>query len=198
MRRTKARKKPRPSWERLYETASVQDGYFTRDDAAKAGYSDQALQKHLRAGRIVRTMRGIYRLVHFPFGDNEELTPLWLWSGREGVFSHETALLLHDLADVMPQQVCITLPLARARDRLQIPSGLIVTFSEVLPSDRSWIGAIPVTTPRRTLEDCAMDHVQTEFLLQAIDRVRSRGLVAEKDIPADAKAAIAPFVGSVA
>ncbi len=42
--------------------------------------------------------RGVYRLVHFPVGDHEDLTAVWLWSEREGVFSHETALALHDLS----------------------------------------------------------------------------------------------------
>lgn len=50
-----------------------QAGYFTTKQAADAGYSSQLLLKHLRAGRVARTLRGIYRLAHFPAGEHEEL-----------------------------------------------------------------------------------------------------------------------------
>lgn len=40
----------KPDWDRLFETASAQDGYFTTRQAADAGYSSQLLLKHIRAG----------------------------------------------------------------------------------------------------------------------------------------------------
>jgi hypothetical protein len=33
----------------------------------------------------------VYRIVHFPAGEHEDLTTIWLWSDGAGVFSHETA-----------------------------------------------------------------------------------------------------------
>jgi hypothetical protein len=42
--------------------------------------------------------RGIYRLVHFPAGQHEELVVAWLWSERVGIVSHQTALALHELS----------------------------------------------------------------------------------------------------
>lgn len=59
---------------------------------------------------MLRVRRGVYRLVHFPAGDHEDLTAVWLWSQHEGVFSHETALALHDLSDVLPSRAHLTLP----------------------------------------------------------------------------------------
>ena len=58
----------KPDWDQLYETAGSQEGHFTTKQAEDAGYSPQLLAKHLRAGRIARVRRGIYRLVHFPAG----------------------------------------------------------------------------------------------------------------------------------
>ena len=52
----------RPTWNRLYEVASAQEGHFTTQQAAEAGYSPQLLRKHIQAGRIVRVRRGIYEL----------------------------------------------------------------------------------------------------------------------------------------
>src|ERR1043166_4989525 len=94
----------RPSWSRPYETASSQEGHVTTQQAADAGYSPQLLRKHIQAGRIMRVRRGIYRLVHFPPGEHEDLVVVWLWSDRQGVFSHQTALGLHELSDILPSK----------------------------------------------------------------------------------------------
>ena len=99
-----------PSWDALFEVASGQEGLFTTVQAADAGYSPQLLQKHLHGGRIQRIRRGVYRLVHFPPGEHEDLAAVWLWSDRAGVFSHETALFLHGLSDVLPSRVHLTVP----------------------------------------------------------------------------------------
>src|SRR5690349_14504727 len=92
----------RPNWNHLFETAAAQEGLFTTQQAAEAGYSPQLLVHHVHRGRIVRVHRGIYRLVHFPAGEHEELVAAWLWSERMGVVSHQTALALHGLSDALP------------------------------------------------------------------------------------------------
>src|SRR5687767_5773912 len=92
----------RPDWNRLFEIAVGQSGLFTTQQAADAGYSPQLLIHHVRTGRVARVQRGIYRLVHFPAADHEELVAAWLWSERAGVVSHQSALALHDLSDILP------------------------------------------------------------------------------------------------
>ena len=87
-----------------------QEGHFTTKQAALAGYSPQLLLKYLRNGRITRVRRGVYRMVHFPAGEHEDLATLWLWSEQMGVFSHETALMRHDLSDALPRKVHLTVP----------------------------------------------------------------------------------------
>ena len=69
----------------LYEQASSQAGYFTTKQARAAGYSSQLLQFYLRERRVERWSRGIFRLVHFPPTDREDLVPIWLWSEQKGV-----------------------------------------------------------------------------------------------------------------
>jgi predicted transcriptional regulator of viral defense system len=98
-----------PSWDRLFELALGQDGHFTTQQAAQSGYSSQLLVKYLKNGRIKRVRRGVYRIVHFPAAEHEDLAAIWLWSEHAGVFSHETALLLHDLGGVLPSKVHLTL-----------------------------------------------------------------------------------------
>lgn len=79
-----------------------QEGHFTTQQAAETGYSPPLLAKCLKNGRVVRVRGGVYRIVHFPTGEHEDLATIWLWSEKVGVFSHETALMLHELSDDLP------------------------------------------------------------------------------------------------
>src|SRR5258706_853798 len=116
----------RPDWNRLFETAAGQQGLFTTQQAAEAGYSPQLLVHSLQGGRAVRVRRGIYRLVHFPAGEEEELVAAWLWSERAGVVSHQTALALHRLSDALPTPRPLTLSNALRRRRLLRAAGVVV------------------------------------------------------------------------
>jgi predicted transcriptional regulator of viral defense system len=140
-----------PDWDLLFQVAAAQDGLFTTRQAAEAGYSPQLIAHHLGAGRMVRLRRGVYRLVHFPAGDHEDLTVVWLWSEREGVFSHQTALALHDLSDVLPAQVHLTLPQAWRKRRLRVPDSVVLHYGDVPESERCWFGPVPATALLRTL-----------------------------------------------
>src|SRR5574341_1138412 len=105
----------RPDWNLLYATAACQEGLFTTQQAAEAGCSPQLLVHHLAGGRVVRVLRGIYRLVNYPMGEHEELVAAWLWSGRVALISHQTALALHGLSDVLPAKAHLPLPSASRR-----------------------------------------------------------------------------------
>lgn len=63
----------KPDWNRLFETATGQEGQFTTKQAAESGYSAQLLVHYVQVGRAVRVRRGICRLVHFPAGEHEDL-----------------------------------------------------------------------------------------------------------------------------
>jgi predicted transcriptional regulator of viral defense system len=173
-----------PDWNRLYEIAAGQEGHFTTAQAAEAGYCPQLLLKYLRNGRITRVRRGIYRLVHFPAGEHEDLVAVWLWTNRTGVFSHETALALHGLSDVMSAKVHLTLPESWSRRRLRVPKGVVLHFADVARADGAWAGSIPVTGPARTLQDCAVAAVPPETMRKAIRDAVARGLVTRSELAA--------------
>ena len=168
---------PDPSWQALYDIAASQEGLFTTRQAASAGYSPPLLAHHQEAGRITRIRRGIYRLIHYPPGEHEDVVAAWLWSEGQGVISHETALSLQGLSDVLPARIHLTLPLAWRKRRFRIPKGLVLHFSDVPAEDRSWIEAVPVTSTRRTLNDCAVAGLSPELLRQAAKQALTRGLV---------------------
>lgn len=187
----------RPDWDRLFETAGAQDGYFTTRQAADAGYSTQLLLKHIRAGRVARTRRGIYRLVHFPAGEHEELVIAWLWSDRAGVISHQTALALHGLSDALPAHVHLTLPSAWRRRRFRVPADVVLHHADLAREDRTWFGAVPTTNPRRSLNDCAREGLSPELLRQAAQQAIRRGLVTKVEL-GDVEEALEPFGGLAA
>ena len=183
-----------PDWDLLYETAAGQQGMFTTKQAAEAGYSPQLLVHHTHAGKTIRVRRGIYRLVDFPAGEHEELVLAWLWSERSGVLSHQTALALHGLTDVLPAQVHLSVPSAWHRRRFRLPADVVLHHADVAAADRAWFGAVPVTTPRRTLTDCAIAGLTPELLRQASRQALRRGLVARSEL-AEVERALKPFGG---
>jgi predicted transcriptional regulator of viral defense system len=187
----------KPSWDRLFETASAQEGYFTTRQAAEAGYSSQLLLKHIRAGRIRRMQRTIYRLVHFPAGEHEDLVTAWLWSERASVISHQTALALHALSDVLPAQIHLTLPAAWRTRRFRVPVGIVLHHADVSPEDRTWFGAVPVTSVQRSLNDCAREGITPDLLRQAAQQALRRGLAARSAL-GDVEQALRPFGGLAA
>jgi predicted transcriptional regulator of viral defense system len=172
----------KPNWDLLFEAASAQEGYFTTRQAAEVGYSSQLLLKHIRAGRVERTRRSIYRLVHYPAGEHEELVIAWLWSDRTGVVSHQTALALHGLSDVLPAHVHLTLPRAWRSRRFRVPDGVVLHHADVPSDDRAWFGAVPTTSPRRTLNDCAHKDLPPDLLRQAAQQAVRRGLVTRAEL----------------
>jgi predicted transcriptional regulator of viral defense system len=187
----------RPDWNLLFETAAAQEGYFTTAQAAEAGYSTQLLLKHIRAGRMNRVRRGIYRLVHFPPGEHEELVVAWLWSEQAGVVSHQTALGLHGLSDVLSAQLHLTLPAAWTARRLRVPTGVVLHHANIEAQERTWFGAVPATGAARTLNDCATADLSPELLRSAALQAINRGLVTESEL-GEVRAALKRFGGLAA
>ena len=122
------------------------------------------------------------RLVHFPAGEHEELVAAWLWSEQEGIVSHQTALALHRLSDVLPAQTHLTLPSAWERRRFRARG------------HRAWNGPVPITSVKQTLNDCAHEGFSPELLRQAAKQALRRGLVVKGDL-ADVRVALKPFGG---
>ena len=94
----------------LYRIAESQAGYFTAGQALAAGMDRSTLRHHARPdGRYERVRRGLYRFRHFPSSQHEYVVAAWLALPRSAVVSHESALELYELSDVIPNAVHITL-----------------------------------------------------------------------------------------
>ena len=120
---------------------------------------------------------------------------VWLWSDKHGVFSHQTALGLRGLSDVLPAKAQLSLPSSWRKRRLRVPPDVIIHHVDVPKRDRAWFGAVPAT--RQTLNDCAHEKLASGLLRQATREAVSRGLVT-KDELIDVKRALRGFGGLAA
>lgn len=180
----------------LYELAEPQQGFFTTRQAQDAGFSKKNHAYHVQAGHWVREYRGIFRLANFPRPDQPDLMLWYLWSRNQkqipqGVYSHQTALTLYDLSDLMPAKLHMTVPLSFRR-RVPVPKILVLHYSDLTKNDISKGMRVSVTTPLRTLCDVVKEgSLSKDIIRQAVRDSLSRGLVRQGEI--EKIPSLAPF-----
>lgn len=168
--------------QQLYQIASLQQGYFTARQAKEAGYADSRFPYHVRKGRWIRERRGIYRLANYPTGDRPDLVYWSLWSCNrsgevQGVFSHQTALAIHDLSDVMSASYHLTVPKGFRRHH-KPPKNLVLHFADVRAEEVWEFEGYWVTTPERTIRDVLLDEsISDEMVIQAISDGLQNGVI---------------------
>jgi predicted transcriptional regulator of viral defense system len=172
---------------RLYETVEGQQGFFTTKQAKAAGFAENTHPYHVQAGNWIREHRGIYRLTSFPRGERPDLMLWSLWSRNrgeiaQGVYSHQTALSLHDLSDVMPAKLHMTVP-RKFRRNSEIPDVLVLHFADLPQSEIGTAEGVRVTKPMRTILDLLEGgDVQAATLRQAVREGLRRGLIRRGEI----------------
>ncbi len=172
---------------RLYEVAEGQEGFFTAKQAKAAGFAENTHPYHVEAGNWIREHRGIYRLASFPQGERPDLMLWSLWSRNraeavQGVYSYQTALSLHDLSDVMPAKLHMTVPRSFRRNS-EIPRVLVLHFADLPQSDIGAADGVRVTKPFRTILDLLEGgEVPPAALRQALREGLRQGLIRRSEI----------------
>jgi predicted transcriptional regulator of viral defense system len=161
----------------LYRIAESQAGYFTAEQALEAGMDRSTLVHHARTGgRYERVRRGLYRLRHFPSSPNEHVVAAWLALSSPAVVSHESALELYDLSDVIPNTVHITLPRAKRGQRARPGVRFHALADPPGPNETRRVAGVVVTTPERTIVDSLEAGTQPEQIELAVRQALERGL----------------------
>ncbi len=179
------RRDPRAARRALAEIAAAQGGYVTARQAASSGFGYDHLAYHVRVGNLVRVGHGLYHLPEIPASQHDQLIRLSLWSRDradrpQAVASHATALFLHDLSDVLPNRVHLTVPKAF---RKPVPRGCVLHRSTLEAREVEIWEGFAVTTPRRTLADVVDDDdVGREQFRRALDEALRRGLVRRSEV----------------
>jgi predicted transcriptional regulator of viral defense system len=172
--------------DRLYDIAAPQGGYFTARQAGEVGVSRQTLSYHAAGGgSLERVGSAIYRLRRFPEPSHGHVIAGWLALARaDAVVSHESALELLDISDVIADQVHVTLP--RTKRGLVVPSEVRAHYTARPPSraERRRVAGVPVTGVERTVADLLRAGGWTEQIDLAVQQSVRRGLTTPRKLRA--------------
>lgn len=168
----------------LVAIAAQQGGYFTAQQALVAGYAYPRQHYHVQAGNWERVARGIFRLREYPMPPRDDLIVLSLLSHNragepQAVVSHETALALHELSDVNPAHIHLTIPPGFRR---QMPPEVILHRASLKPADWEEREGYRVTTSLRTLLDIAGSPTGWPYLDAAVRDAIRRGIVRRRHL----------------
>ncbi|HRI72025.1 MAG TPA: DUF4365 domain-containing protein, partial [Polyangium sp.] len=163
---------------RLQNLATTQSGYFTLTQALESGFtSAEQLEIH---ERVERCADGVYRFLLHPPSEREDLVVTWLQTEQQGVFSHDTALALHELSDILPVRQHITVPPGwKPVEGMALSTNTVLHHRLVETNEKSWMGPVPYTKPLRTLVDCIEKGITSDLVIQAIQDARKRGLITQ-------------------
>jgi hypothetical protein len=167
--------------DRLREVAITQSGYFTIAQALEAGFTSAAqLEIH---ERVEPCAEGVYRFILHPPSEHEDLVVTWLQTEKQGVFSHDTALALHELSDILPVRQHVTVPLGwKPIEGMALSPNTVVHYGLITDEEKSWMGPIPFTKPLRTLVDCIDDALPPDIIDQALSDAHRRGMLSPVEL----------------
>ena len=171
----------------LFAVAEGQQGYFTSKQAAEARYQLGSQAHHVKSGNWTRVERGIYRLTRFPQSSEEQLVIYALWSRNragepEGVYSHQTALSIHELSDLNPAKLHMTVP-AAFRRTAKTPNVLVLHRANLNQTDIEPRQGFAVTRPLRTIADlAAAESTSRDIVEQALIEGRRHGVITAREL----------------
>lgn len=166
-------------WETLLEVAGAQRGFITPTDAEELGVDPVQLRKMAARGRLERIAHGVYRFAGFPRANHDELMAAVLWTGRRGYISHESALDLHELCDVNPRSIHLTIP-PPYRPRRRGGELYRIHHERLDPKETTSVAGVPVVTATTAIRQAARSGTDPALVEQAIRNARARGIL---DLP---------------
>jgi len=161
-----------PNHKHLYLVAENQAGYFTAQQAHSAGFSRERISYYVATGRFSRVQRGVYRLVQFPSSPYEDLFIAWLKTGPNSVISHDSALYLYKLSDVLPSENHVIMPRTGSRRR----KGIRLHTNRLSQDEVTQREGLPVTTAARTIIDVTASGLAEEQIGNAVNEAIQLGL----------------------
>jgi len=171
----------------LLEAANGQYGYVTADDARAGGVDPGQLRIMAHRGILDRMARGIYRFPIVPVTALDQYMEAVLWPRTTAVLSHETALDLHELCDVNPARIHVTVP-ASYRLRRDVPRMYQLHERDLDEGDITQHEGIPIVTVYRAILDGIEANIGSHLIDQAFRTARRRGLLTPDELRAITRA----------
>jgi len=166
-------------YRQLVAIAADRHGLVTSAAAAAEGVPRVLLVQMARRGVLEKVARGVYRVPELagdPLAQYQEA--LLMLPGA--VLSHETALDLHDLCDVNPSLVHVTV-VPGTRLRKALPEWLAVHHGPLEPEDVTGHEGLAIVTPARAIVDGITTALGDRFIDQAIGAARERNLLTTRE-----------------
>ena len=176
------RRSAKESYRALLAIAEQQQGLFTAKQAGKAGYSDAACVYQVKCGNWIRKARGVYQMADYPNTERPDLVLWSLWSRSvddvpQGIYSHQTALSIHELTDLQPAKLHMSVP-TKFRRRSPIPKILVLHWQDLPATDVTEMEGYRVTRPLRAIIDLLNSgEVHPGILEDGLRQGMDRGLI---------------------
>jgi predicted transcriptional regulator of viral defense system len=159
----------------LHERAVDQNGYLTTRQARELGIEAHRLEKMKQRGVLEPISRGVFRFADIPAGPLDQYAAATLWPlEAQGVLSHATALDLHDLCDINPSRINITVP-ASFRTTRTPPAVIQVHREDITHDDVTWHEGLPIVSVHRAIRGSIEFGVGWNLIEQALDTARRQG-----------------------
>ncbi len=175
----------RPDHDCLFQLASSQAGYFTAWQARGCGLDRRLLSYHVKAGNHVRVHHGVYRLARYPSSAHEQVMVAWLSTGPDkAVVSHESALQIHGLSDVVPRAVHLTVRRGTrgGRQPRLVTVKIHTTTKRFEPQEVQEREGMRVSAPPRAIMDTAGSGVAPDQVVLAVREALDRGLASRGEL----------------
>ena len=167
----------------LLDAATGQYGYITADDARVLGIDPAQLRLMHHRKLLDRLAVGLYRFPIVPTTPLDQYMEATLWPRKPAVLSHETALDLHDVCDVNPAKVHLTV-LGGYRLRRDLPAMYQLHPRQLDASDVTRHEGIPIVTVRRAILDGIEAGLGGQLVDQATTTAQRRGLLSRDELAA--------------
>ena len=170
----------------LETAASDQWGIITTAQAHREGITRLQLGRLAEQGVIQRVRRGVYLLPSTQFNADLEIRTAWIslepgtyiaerWDSHSPiVVSHESAALLHQIGDLIPQKHTFSVATRKqtSQDDIHIFINRKISEAEV-----SNLAGLPVTSVERTVADLAASKIERSYLATLVtDALRKEGV----------------------
>ncbi len=165
----------------LMDVANGQYGYVSVDDARAVGINPAQLRLMHHRGLLERRGVGLYRFPIVPATELDHYMEGTLWPRTTAVLSHETALDLHDVCDVNPAQIHLTVPM-HYRLRRDLPVMYQLHPRTLGPDDITTHEGIPIVTVHRAILDGIEGALGFHLIAQAVETATRRGMLRRDEL----------------
>ena len=171
----------------LYDIARSQMGFFTAKQAQSAGYTNNNHSLHVKNGNWIKEDRGVFRLSELPETEHSDLMKWYLWSrdkegNPQGVFSHLTALEIHQIGNQNSAKYFMIIP-RNFRRFNALPKGFTFFKEDLISTDYESFNGLKVTTIEKTIYDIQKSTLfGSEILKDAIEDALRSGKTTKKKL----------------